>query len=392
MGRFEVSSRVAKLVRERFLNTCVVCGTTEFTDVAHIYEDATRSAGASDRLVVLCPNHNQAEERSHGRLSPNLPLDLQPANLLAGARTNYWEGNYRLDYGKARIAAYLFEKQGCYSDAVDCLTESISALRPLRWGDWIAATICEVERLCLSRTVGVARRWLLLDRVALTLFDYARWSEAADVLSAAISLRERVITDFYDPQRLKFDKQAAFRRESLIKGYTGQLNQGKGVDNLLQRLDEEATALLKDHKYDAVVTHLDVARNLASARGDRDDAHEYSERVLEIRSKVSHKWALLEHLMGEAEYFAFRKDRSRTLYYAGEAMSLFSKYPAVLEPILDQTPKQLGIHERIERLGIDPGDLLAENIAVSPDIVEIALSLSEKEVVRIVRNIVGNGS
>jgi tetratricopeptide (TPR) repeat protein len=387
MARFEVSPAVIKLVRKRFQNSCVVCGKTDFTDIAHIYEDATKRAATSDRLVLLCPSDNQAQQRSHAQSAPDLPKALQPTNLLAAARADYWEGLYARGYGKARLAAYVYEKQEAYSDAVDSLTEAISAMRPLRWGDWLGATTCEAERLCLSYEVGVARRWLLLDRVALVLFDYGRWSESAEVLSAATQLRDAVTGDSYDPQRLQFDKQAAFRRASLIKGLTGQLNKGEKVPDLLEELEEQASELLKKGKFDSFATHLDVARSLSINRGNREEAHEYSEEVLDLRSKVSHKWVLLEHLVGEAEYFSYKNDPKRALYYATEAMSLFNRHPAALEPILESTPKPLGIHERIQRLGITETDLISARAPIAPSVDEVRFTLSKADVIRAVRSV-----
>jgi hypothetical protein len=387
MGRFEVPPQTAALVRERFQNTCVICGTADFTDVAHLYEDATEVVATSDRLVVLCPNHNQAQQRAHGKSAPVLPQEMQPATLLSRARNDYWQGSYRQGYGKARIAAYLYENQEAYSEAVDCLTESISAARPLRWGDWLCATMRESERLCILYSIGIARRWLFLDRVALVLFDYTRWALAAEVMSAAVRLRDMVTVDWYDPQRLTFDKQSALRRESLIRGSTRSFKPGESVPDLLRQLEEEAAEFRRTGKFNAFVTHLDVARNLAAASGDLERAHGYSEEVLDVKSKTQHKWALLEHLVAEAEYFAYRRDHGRSLYYAGEAMTLYSKHPAVLEPILQDAPTAVGIHDRIRRLGITEKDLLAHQVPIAPSINEVPLALDDGAVKYLVRNI-----
>ncbi|SRR5579884_632223 len=387
MARFDVSPAVVDLVRKRFQRSCVVCGKTEFTDVAHIYEDATQRISTSDRLVLLCPNDNQAQQRSHGRSAPDLPQVLQPANLLSAARADYWNGLYARGYGKARLAAYLHEERGDYSDAVDCLTEAISAMRPLRWGDWLAATISEAERVCLSYEVGAARRWLLLDRVALVLFDYGRWAESVEVLSAASQLRRAVTGDSYDPQGFKFDNQGAFRRGSLIKGLTGRLDKAERVPDLLQELEEQASDLFRRGKFDAFATHLDVARSLSVKSGDREGAHEYSEKALDRKSKISHKWVLLEHLVSEAEYFSYKNDPKRALYYASEALSLFNRHPAALEPVLGSAPKSLSIHERIQRLGITSSDLISAGVPISPAVEEVSFGLTCSDVVRVTRSV-----
>jgi tetratricopeptide (TPR) repeat protein len=344
----------------------------------------------SDRLLLLCPNENQSQQRAHGKTTLPLSQVLQGATLLNAARADYWKGSYRQGYGKARLAAYVFENGGEFTKAIDSLTEAISAARPLRWGDWLAATLREAERLCYTRPIGPARRWLLLDRFALVLFDYARWDEAIEVLKAGIAVRDAITADSYDPQQLHFDKQAAFRRESLIKAATHKLDSKTAVPDMLQRLEEQAAALFKYEKYDAVVTHLDVARAIARWSGHDERAHAYSENALEFRSKISHRWALLEHLVSEAEFFASKGDPSRSLYYANEAMTLFSESPAVLEPILDNEPKRLNIHQRLLRLGISSENFLAAKVMVRPNLTETPLALTENEVTRLAKTLFEN--
>jgi len=390
MVRFPIPMATLDFVRNRFQKKCVVCGKTDVIDVAHLYEDASLRVATADRLVVLCPNENQSEQRAHGKSTPPLSETLRPATLLTGARGDYWTASYRQGYGKARLAAYLYENEGEYSKAVDCLTEAISAARPLRWGDWLAATLCEAERLCLSRTIGPARRWLLLDRFALVLFDYARWDEAVEILAAGIAVRDALTADSYDPQQFRFDKQAAFRRESLIKAATSKFDPGEGIPDFLQQLEEHATELLKYQKYDAVVTHLDVARAIARWNRQDERAHNYSEQAFEFRAKILHKWALLEHLVSEAEFFARKQDTKRSRYYANEAMTLYSKYPAVLEPILDGDPKQLDIHQRLATLGVTEKELLAANVPIQPRLEEVPLALDKGTVSRVAKAVFEN--
>jgi tetratricopeptide (TPR) repeat protein len=189
MVRFEPSPAIKKFVRKRFEGKCIVCGRTDVVDVAHLYEDANLQIAPSDRLILLCPNENQSQQRAHGKSTPPISETLRPGILLEGARSDYWKKSYPQAYGKARMGAYLYENEREYSKAVDCLMEAVSALRPLRWGDWLAATLREAERLCLTQEIGLHKRWILLDRFALVLFDYARWDEAIDLLSAAIALK-----------------------------------------------------------------------------------------------------------------------------------------------------------------------------------------------------------
>lgn len=120
-----------------------------------------------------------------------------------------------------------------------CLVEAVSALRPIRWGDFLKATLLEVERLCLSHDVGLVQRWLCVDRFALVLYDYRKWSESAEVQYASGQLRARIKSDHRDPDELTFDRASSFRREALIKGSTGGAGPGT-MGKLIGRLLEDA--------------------------------------------------------------------------------------------------------------------------------------------------------
>lgn len=390
MARFPVPETIREFVRSRFERRCVACGKSNVLDVAHLYEDASLQVATPDRLVLLCPNENQSQQRAHGKSTPPLCETLRPPDLLTGARADYWNASYRQGYGKARLAAYFYENQAEYSKAVDCLTEAISAARPLRWGDWLAATLREAERLCYERPIGPARRWLLLDRFAVVLFDYARWDEAMEILAAGIAIRDALTADSYDPQQFRFDTQAAFRRESLIKAATHNFDPGTGTSDILQQLEDQAAELFKNQKYDAVVTHLDVARAIARWSGQDERSHGYSEQTFEFRTKISHRWALLEHLMSEAEFFASKGDPNLSRYYGNQAMALFSESPAVLEPILDGEPRSLDIHQRLAKLGITAQELLAAGVKVTPNLEEVPLALNKADVTRLAKTMFEN--
>jgi hypothetical protein len=390
MVRFPVPEATREFVRSRFQSKCVACGKSNVLDVAHLYEDASLRPATPDRLVLLCPNENQSQQRAHGKSTPPLCETLRPSDLLTGARADYWNGSYRQGYGKARLATYLYESQAEYSKAVECLTEAISAARPLRWGDWLAATLQEAERLCYMQPIGPARRWLLLDRVALVLFDYARWEEAIEILAAGIAIRDALTADLYDPQQFRFDTQAAFRREGLIKAATHKFDPGTSASDLLKQLEDQAAELFKNQKYDAVVTHLDVARAIARWSGMDERSHGYSEQTLEFRTKISHRWALLEHLVSEAEFFASKGDPKMSRYYGNQAMALFSESPAVLEPILDGEPRTLNIHQRLAKLGIAAQELLAAGVTVTPNLEEVPLALNRADVTRLAKTIFEN--
>ncbi len=388
VARFPLRCPTLKLIRDRFQNECVVCHSSEAVDVAHLYEDASIRMADPERLILLCPTHNQAMDRAHGRDNA-IPSGLRPENLLGGARTDYWDGKYWHAYGKARLSAYFFEKQGAFSEAVDALTEATSALRPLRWGDWLAAIFREAERLCEQYDIGIAVRWLLLDRVALVLFDYSRWQESAEVLAAAVQLREKIPTYSRSHQQFNFDKNSSRRREGLIKAETGKLNRTEPLPILLKELEEQADDFDRLGRFDSSATHRDVIRKLLLERvGDPEKAHGQSEKALAKRTKISHKWVLLEHLISEAEYFSHKKDKARALQYASEAMELFSQNPIILEPIVGA---RAPLQERVWRLGIKPDDLLNRGVAVAPDVEEKPLPLTRTAVNRFAKTVLKHG-
>lgn len=80
----------------------------------------------------------------------------------------------------------------------------------------------------------------------------------------------------------------------------------------------------------------------------------------------------------------------RKLVIASEAMRLFSESPSVLEPILEGSPKQLGIHERFERIGISMPELIANGTPIFPDVIGVPLALSKSEVEDAVRVVHAN--
>jgi len=389
--RIEPYEKDKRLVLERYQRTCAICGAQDGVDVAHLYEDATIRRVPSDKLIVLCSKDNQAQVRSHGESASGLPGSFDPAVLQAQGRVQYRDGNFPLSYAKARLAAYLFETKEGYSEAVDCLIEAISAIRPLRWGDWLAQTTLEVERVCIQHgpDVGPGLRWLFLDRLSLVLYDYSRWWESVEVLSASISISSHVQSNPYNPRQRELDRANSLRRQSLIKASTRKLDTGESVPKLLSNLNETAEEFLRLGQYDPFATTLDVARKIAlEVAGDFEKAHGYSERALSKENKITHKWVLQEHITSEAGYFYSKKDFPKAREYMCRAMVLHSKHPVVLEPVLTTDgPKRHDIHEDLRRIGIGYETLLVEGVTIAPSIPEVPLALRRSDVRRIVRSV-----
>lgn len=389
--RIEPYEQDKRLILQRYQRTCAVCDAQGTVDVAHLCEDATLRVAASDKLILLCPTCNQAQARAHYESAAGLPGSFDPAVLEAQGRVRYREGNFPLSYAKARLAAYLFETNKGYSEAVGCLIEAISAIRPLRWGDWLARTAMEVERLCTQHgpDVGPGLRWLFLDRLALVLYDYSRWAESVAVLLASMSISNCVQNNPYNPRQRESDRANSFRRQSLIKASTRKLDTGERVPKVLSNLNESAEEFLRLGQYDAFATTLDVARKIAlEVAGDFEKAHGYSERVLSEENKITHKWVLQEHIASEAGYFYSKKDFPKAREYMCRAMVLHSKHPVVLEPVLTTDgPKRHDIHEDLRRIGIGYETLLVEGITIAPSIPEVPLALRTSDVRRIVRSV-----
>jgi hypothetical protein len=362
--------------------------------VAHLFEDATIRAPQEDRLIVLCSNCNQAQVRAKARSNPPLSELFNTGEILALARRLYREGRYNCAYQSHRLAAYLFENHTWYSDAVASLVEAISAARPIRWGDFLKATILEIERLCFSHNVGEIQRWLFLDRLALVLYDYRRWEESAEVLYASTLLRDRVGHDPRNPEQLQFDSKNSFRRAALILASTGKEGRGScSLNWLLDRLLYDAKEFEDQGQFDGYATNLDVASKLALEIGkDHEKAHKYSQKALNCVPKITHKWVLQEHYWREAEYYllknASKTARRKKLQSVVEACRLFNYHPVVLEPTLGaKDPVPHDPIAELARFGISVEELREHGVAPSGNPPpELPLDLSEDEVHRIVEN------
>lgn len=392
-NRHDASPTLRRKILERFANQCAACdeASTLVADVAHLFEDATTRPPEADRLVVLCSRCNQAEARAKSPRKPALTELLDPSAIDVRARTRYRNGNYSGAYQSSRLAAYLFEQRGNPATAAACLIDAVSALRPIRWGDLLRATLCELERLGSSRDIGLIRRWLCLDRFALVLYDYRRWRESAEVQEASKRVCDRLPRDEREPGEFVFDRSSSFRREALIRAFTQRLTQEE-VSRLLDQLEEHTRHFEINLRFDAFATNLDVAGKIALEIGrDSKVAHRFSQMALEREQKVTHKWVLQEHHWREAAYYYSRRDRRHTLEHVGRALKIFRDHPVVLEPTLGATgPVPHDPLEEVERYGITIAELRERGVAPphGPPR-EQPLGLSERNVVQIVRHIAG---
>lgn len=379
---YRLSSYLKKNIRERYRDECAYCGVTGklTTDVAHLYEDASKRMATADRLIILCSNCNQAEARAHGRSTPPLADVFEAESVSAKAIQSYREGNYRRAYAAHRLAAYLFERHGQYSKALGNLTAAISALRPIRWGDFIASTLLECERLCLSYAIGIVQRWLCINRCSLVLYDYRRWEESAQVETASQLLIAGFTDDQRNPEEFEFDRMNSFRRQVLITAFTARLGV-RPLWKLIDRLREDSKQFLRHSQFDSFATNLDVARKLAlEISANAEKAHEFSEETLEKSAKIRHKWVLQEHYWSEVDYYLGKRDRPRMRKNLLEALRIFRDHPVVLEPTLGAAgPVPHDPIAEIERYGITVEELRDRGVAPpsnTPQEIELALDKS----------------
>lgn len=391
MSRLDACASLKQHIKERFGFECAVCGLVSRlgADVAHLFEDATTHVARADRLIVLCSTCNQAEARTKAASMPPLSELFTADEVGASARRAYREGRFSCSYQGHRLAAYLLELRSLYSDAVASLVEAISSARPIRWGDFLRATVLEVERLCLTHAVGLVQRWLFLDRFALVLFDYRQWEESAKVQTASARLRSRVRDEPRSPEQLRFDRMSSLRREAQIQAFGGNARGRRRRRLLIDELVEHAREFEIQGHMDSYATNLDVAAKLALEIGnDPETAHKYSEGALQHAEKITHKWVLQEHYWREVGYYNLRKSRPLARKNVIEALRIFRDHPVVLEPMLGA--KGLMAHNPITELsqfGISLGELREREVAPSRNPPkELPLRLSKSVVERVVTN------
>ncbi|MES2709350.1 MAG: hypothetical protein V4726_22320 [Verrucomicrobiota bacterium] len=396
MNRLNANPKLKKEIQTRFDYTCAACGIKSklISDVAHLYENATICKPRADTLIVLCANCNQGEARSKLHYKPALSELFTGDEVLARARRSYREGRYSCAYAGFRLAAYLFDACGWHSKAVACLIEAISALRPIRWGDFISSTLLEIERLCRNNKIGLVQIWLCLDRFSLVLYDYCRWKEAAEMQYAAMQISIALTSDQRYPEQLKFDRANSLRREALIKGSTAALGQC-ALRKFIDRLLEDAELFKQHGQFDSYATNLDVAGKLALEIDDKPkESYKYGELAIDCIAKITHKWVLQEHYWRQADFYLLKKDYIKMKNSVIEALRIYRDHPVVLEPIL--TPKGpvpnnpiLKYEKKYKLSNSELRDLCVAPSSNPP--VEIPLQLSREKIECVVKNIIKSG-
>jgi hypothetical protein len=390
MTRIEPDKAEKKFVHRIYGENCAGCGKKCMDpQVAHLYEDATERKADRYSLIILCAECNKAE--ANAKPIPHRIIELlEPRNVQQVAREKYKKGSYAQSYASCRLASYLYEVHGRFTDAVDCLMEAISALRPLRWGNFIADTALVTERLCSQSKVGESSRWLFLDRLALALYDYRLWPESSDVQSAA-RLLIRKLPPPDNPQGRAFDIAMSFRRYALIRVSTDSMDRGESVRMHIDRLNDDASGFAAMQELDPFATNLDVAGKLAREILDEPElAHKFSERALQRAGQIKHWWVLQELYFREASYYHDKGSPAETRTAVLEGLRIREKFPVILEPMLERSEiVPHDIDSDLERFGISWDELLDDGVKrVRPK--EEPIHLKKSEIDRITKSVLGS--
>jgi hypothetical protein len=393
MTRQDAARVLKTVVRERLSNQCAACdgGNALNIDVAHLFEDATARQPAEERLILLCANCNQTQDRAKHPKKPGYVDRLQAPEISALALRRYRKGDYRGAYQSSRLAAYLFEQHAQYSKSAACLIAAISALRPLRWGDLLYATLLEFERLCTSRPISVVQRWLFLDCLGLVLYDFRRWKQSSYVHEESLRLRAKLRSDQRDPEQLLFDQMSSYRNEALIQSSVGRRSR-RAVAGMVKRLEDDASEFLKRGQRDSYATNLDVAAKLElEVLGNQTRALQLGEVALEMENQITHWWVLQEHYWRMADLYAQKNDRVREIESVVAALRVFQEIPVVLEPTrIASGPVRHDPIGDLARHQIPDGYLKERNVAPSGDAPrELPLRLREAGIKRIVNAVLG---
>lgn len=317
---------------------------------------------------------------------PSLRNAIEAAELEARANRLYRLGDYESAYAAHRLAAYLFGLERQYSRAVGNLVAAVSDLRPIRWGDFQVDTLREIAAICQSQSVGAIQRWLAIDRMSLVLFDYGKWMDAVSVGETANRFKDQIETDHRDPNAFEFDKANAFRRQAMIKSCGGRLSRGETTQQMQDTLSSTASDFESEVMYDSFATNLDVAGKIAAEiEGNLKKGHQYSQRALELLSKISHKWVVQEILWREVEFFHSKKDHKKVLKYARMAVRGHKDFPLVLEPRATNTSRPVipDLRATLKKLGIDQ-ILAEEGLVISPSRYKKDLKLAKTTIGRFV--------
>jgi len=356
-------------------------------DVAHLYEDAHLRLAHFETLIVLCSNHNQAQRRAPSRFRPPIEHIFGTGRLRSIGEQSYLEGNFPRSYAANRLAAYYFEKQGLFSDAVYSLVDAISGTRAYRWAGALIATIREIHRLIKTNEVAPVARWQFLSRLSMALFDYGRWDLAAKVAVAANAFTKRIGSDQRNPQQLKFENDLAFRHGALVRGVTNSLERRETVRSLTKRLIADAHDFHARKDYKGLATNLDItSKLLAEVSGNPDKAHDYSEEALSVLPKLNNTWVIQELHWREAHYFHAKKDQKKTLRSVVCAMNEHSQHPVILEPIADKSgPRARSVLNLVNSLGLTIESVAEAGATISKETNGEQLFLKTSEINEFIR-------
>jgi hypothetical protein len=190
------------------------------------------------------------------------------------------------------------------------------------------------EELCAVHRVDLVPRWLFLDRLALALYDFGKWSLSAHVLQASVVLRSQLRADQRNQTRLDRDLMRSVRREGMIAAFSSMTNRAS-LQAFVERLKHDATAFLRMGDPDGFATNLDVAAKVnVELLGNDEQALALGEHALEARGRISHKWVIQEHHWRLAEIYRRKRSRPNEKKHVVAALREFQDTPVILEPIL----------------------------------------------------------
>lgn len=393
LPRIEPDPVETRYVQKFYGCTCAGCGReSKDPQNGHLYEDATERKADRYSLIILCSDCNLSEQRDRTKATREVE-SLDPKAVRQLASDHYRKGAYAQAYASSRFAAHLFERCGQYTHAVDCLTEAISALRPIRRGGFIRETLVRAQRLCEQHKIGSHARWLFLDRFALSLYDYALWKDCLDVQIASRLLLQNLPPE-NNPQQFAFDEANSFRRHAMIRASTNTPDKGETVEKFVSRLSDDATGFEAAYQWDSFATNLDVAGKLsAEVLGRAGQGHKFSQRALSRTGQVKHWWVLQEHHFREASYYHGRGAKAKAHSAMMAGLAIRSKYPVMLEPVLERGgPVRHSVDEKIKLFGMNWDQILEEDPDISRNAeYEEPIGLDSLGIERTTKSILGGG-
>jgi hypothetical protein len=208
-----------KELRKRLIsfygNECILCGSRDPVDYAHINDDASDTT--FENLVPLCADANALLERSKYSF---LTGEVEPIVVFEKARSHFRYGSFAKSSGCYSLAAQLFlVRKRFISHGFASLLGVISALRPLGDGILLKRAIQQAYRCCDNNFGDLPDIWKaeFLGLIGLVLDDYHRFAEATEFQLQAWSFYSRLIESAY-PEDVAIKKAAGARRAARILG------------------------------------------------------------------------------------------------------------------------------------------------------------------------------